>query len=602
MVVSYLVLYRKYRPQTFQDVVGQKFIIQTLKNAIRYQKINHCYLFSGNKGTGKTTLAKIFAKVINCIYPQSGDVCNKCTSCLGSLQTNNDIVELDGASYNGVDEIREIQDKAQYKPHIGKNKVYIIDEVHVLTPNAFNALLKILEEPPKHVVFILITTQMHKIPETILSRAQSFSFENLSLENIILQLKKITNLEKIVITDDAIKDIANYSEGSMRNALSLLDQISSYQNNLITSEDIAEIKGVVSGSFLKNLFCCLIERNYNQALKLLNKAVDSGKNLDLLVANLINSLKNYFLEQLKQNEKEQNENLGKKNINNYELELQIDFILQIFLKLQQNLKKSSQKKDLLEIAFIQICYFSPSHQNLSISETEKILKPNATKIEIEKTKVISEKKPDLNNFSKSIQKKEEALIYPKKEQTITNNTSTSNFASNSYFKISSLKNLADIALNILSDKNESQRQKIANAWHKLNTNYNFSSKNIAQLLYKGSMAALSHKKEMILVYQDEIACKQMLKDVNNKIKNKALKILNNKSCLVKDYICFLEKDYKDLVTFLQNNSPDLIEHFLENCNWDLDLYKTREKAEELSFIVQFAYDLFGKDKVEVINE
>ncbi|XBQ83838.1 DNA polymerase III subunits gamma and tau [Candidatus Phytoplasma solani] len=599
--MSYLVLYRKYRPQIFKDVVGQKIIIQTLKNTIRYQKINHCYLFSGNKGTGKTTLAKIFAKAINCMHPKLGDVCEKCQSCLNCFQANTDIVELDGASYNGVDEIRELQDKVQYKPHIGKYKVYIVDEVHVLTPNAFNALLKILEEPPKHVVFLLITTEIYKIPETILSRAQSFSFENLSLENIILQLKKITILENIIITDDAIKVIASYADGSMRNALSLLDQISSYQNNLITSEDIAEVKGLVSGSFLKKLFHSLMTKKTIEVLKLLDKAFHSGKNLDLLVFDLIDALKNYLLEQI---ENTQVLSPEKTNITNEVIAFHVDFILKTLIKLQQDLKKSDQKKILIEIAFLQICYFAESNQNSFFASNNKqpLLRQNID----EKTKVNFNDNSFLDNHAKPRTNIDENLIsttatsfmqnniYSKKEQK-----ETISVQKDPYFVISSLNDLIMIALNILSNKDESKIKMIANAWEKLNTEYRFfSNRNVAQLLYKGQIIALSHKKEMILVYRDNIACQQILK---KNIKVQALKILNRKTQLVRDYVCFLEKDYKNLETFLKNNSSDAIDIFINACDWELDFYKTQNQIINLPFVVQLAYDFFDNNIVEIIN-
>ncbi|WP_024563474.1 DNA polymerase III subunit gamma/tau [Candidatus Phytoplasma tritici] len=378
--MSYLVLYRKYRPQTFADVVGQEIIIQTLKNAIRYQKINHCYLFSGNKGTGKTTLAKIFAKAINCLSPNKGDVFCSCHSCQNFAKANTDITEIDGASYNGVDEIRELQDKAQYKSNTGKYKVYIIDEVHVLTPNAFNALLKILEEPPEHVVFILITTEIYKIPDTIFSRSQSFAFENLNLKNITSQLTKIAALENIFITEDAIKSIACHSEGGMRNALSLLDQVSAYQNNLITSEDVANIKGTVSASFIKKLFQNILKKEAIKTLQLLHKAIDSGKNIDLLILDLIDAIKDYLICNAKNKKDSKTLQLSQsQKILLLEETNHIDYFLRTLIKLQQDLKKSDQKKSLVEIAFLQICSLHSFQFQVNLQETQQFV-TNKTKI------------------------------------------------------------------------------------------------------------------------------------------------------------------------------------------------------------------------------
>ncbi|MFB0638120.1 DNA polymerase III subunit gamma/tau [Candidatus Phytoplasma solani] len=604
--MSYLVLYRKYRPQTFQNVVGQKIIIQTLKNAIRYQKINHCYLFSGNKGTGKTTLAKIFSKAINCLNPQAGDVCNQCQICKQNLQASVDIIEIDGASYNGVDEIRELQDKAQYKAHTGKYKVYIIDEVHVLTVNAFNALLKILEDPPKHVVFLLITTEIYKIPETILSRSQSFSFENLNLENIIFQLKNIATLENIFISDDAIKTIASYSDGSMRNALSLLDQISSYQNSLITAEDVAEIKGLVSGSFLKKMLHSLIVKNHLKALELLHQAFEVGKNLDLLVLDLIVAFKNYLLEQIKSlKTKSTSKNKDSKQINaSNEQSFHLDFVLKTLIKLQQDLKKSDQKHVLIEIAFLQICSFSSHNHNLNLIPQFNHPKPfqhpdKPHKDNIENNSLIDVSLDKTLNLNTTKISQIELFPISTKSLSKTVKKKLSNDKKNPYFSISSLKDLAMIAFDILSHQDETKRNIIANAWQKLKSNYQSSSnKTAAELLYKGQITALSQNKEMILVYRDNIACQQMLK---NNIKESILKILNGKSELIKDYVCFLDKDWQTLITFFKDNDLPSLESFLKICNWNLEFYQTQTSTNNHPLIVQLAYDFFDKNIVEIIN-
>ena len=243
--MSYLALYRKYRPIDFDNVCGQNDIVTVIKNAILNNKISHAYLFSGPRGTGKTTIAKIIARLVNCENLENGNACGKCYNCLNFLNSN-DIVEIDAASNNGVDEIRDIREKVNLVPSNSKYKVYIIDEVHMLTNQAFNALLKTLEEPPKHVIFILATTEPHKIPLTISSRCQKFSFTRISDNDIVDRLRFISKNENITVDDDSLYEIARISDGGMRDAINLLDQLAAYNNSVVTIDDIYSINGSTS--------------------------------------------------------------------------------------------------------------------------------------------------------------------------------------------------------------------------------------------------------------------------------------------------------------------------------------------------------------------
>ena len=252
--MEYQALYRKYRPKTFDDVYGQEIIVRTLKNIISNNKLTHAYLFIGPRGTGKTSVAKIFAKSINCLNVKNGISCEKCDICINSnLNENVDIIEMDAASNNGVDEIREIKNHVTLLPTISKYKIYIIDEVHMLTPGAFNALLKTLEEPPKHIIFILATTEPHKIPLTIISRCQSFEFKPIPKNIIIERLKFICNEEKIEIDDESLNLIALDSNGGMRDAIGLLDQLNAYTNSNIKYDDVLKLNGRISNSDLKEI-------------------------------------------------------------------------------------------------------------------------------------------------------------------------------------------------------------------------------------------------------------------------------------------------------------------------------------------------------------
>lgn len=286
--MSYKALYRIYRPKDFNEVAGQKHITQTLKNALANDKVAHAYLFSGPRGTGKTSIAKILAKAINCVEAPTENPCNVCENCIGIQDgTISDVIEIDAASNNGVDEIRELRDKVKYLPGYVKYKVYIIDEVHMLSQGAFNALLKTLEEPPAHVIFILCTTELQKVLPTIQSRCQRFDFKAISTIDIIAKLKEIINLENISIEDDAIKQIATYAEGGLRDAISLLDQVYSYNPEKISLEDVNQICGAVSMQTQIDLAKALINFDSTKAIALLNDLLYQGKEVKKITLNLI---------------------------------------------------------------------------------------------------------------------------------------------------------------------------------------------------------------------------------------------------------------------------------------------------------------------------
>lgn len=295
--MSYMALYRAYRPQTFKEVAGQKPIIQTLKNAIKLNKVAHAYLFAGPRGTGKTTMAKIMAKALNCQNGPTDDPCNECEICKGITKgTIPDVIEIDAASNNGVDEIRELRDNVKYLPSVCRYKVYIIDEVHMLSQGAFNALLKTLEEPPAHVIFILATTEPHKIPATILSRCQRFDFQAVSENDMIERLKLVCNEEKINIKDEALQLIASYSEGGMRDALSLLDESISYSTkDEIDTSDVLAVSGNVSDQNILNLLKNVYANESALAVDLLNKILDEGKEISKVVSDIMSFLRNILL-------------------------------------------------------------------------------------------------------------------------------------------------------------------------------------------------------------------------------------------------------------------------------------------------------------------
>ncbi len=292
--MHYLALYRKYRPTNFNDVVGQDKVITVIKNEIINNRISHAYLFSGPRGTGKTSTAKIIAKLVNCTNPVNGECCNKCDNCL-NFKNSSDIVEIDAASNNGVDEIRELRDKVNLVPTNSKYKIYIIDEVHMLTTQAFNALLKTLEEPPAHVIFILATTEPHKIPLTVASRCQKFQFSKISNDEIVHRLSDIIKEENIKLDNEILLEIARLSDGGLRDAINMLDQLLAYKSENITLMDVYNINSCVSYIDIYNFINNMMNNNAIEIVNFIEKIDSEGKNISKFIEELIVFLKDVLL-------------------------------------------------------------------------------------------------------------------------------------------------------------------------------------------------------------------------------------------------------------------------------------------------------------------
>ncbi|MDD3187394.1 MAG: DNA polymerase III subunit gamma/tau [Bacilli bacterium] len=357
----YQALYRKYRPKNFEEVAGQENIISTLENAFYNNKFSHAYIFSGPRGTGKTSVAKIVAKIVNCESKDSNKPCYKCVNC---TQNNSDIIEIDAASNNGVDEIRELKNKVNLAPAYGKYKVYIIDEVHMLTISAFNALLKTLEEPPAHAIFILATTEIHKIPLTILSRCQVFEFKRLSIDSIRKKLYEIIELEKISIEDNAVSEIARLSEGGMRDAINLLDQVWSYAEDKITVLDVHEMNGTVSQQDINNIIEALFKGNLKFILEKLDYYYSGGKNLIKLANEVVFFLRNVLIFNKSEDflESEGFDVSIYKKISTFAVEKDIFKIIYDLNNSVVEMKSSNNPKLLLELVFI---------KNISIGEKKE---------------------------------------------------------------------------------------------------------------------------------------------------------------------------------------------------------------------------------------
>ena len=360
--MSYTALYRKFRPDAFSDVKGQDHIVTTLKNQLRANRIGHAYLFTGTRGTGKTTVAKIFAKTVNCEHPTEDGPCGECRICKAiAAGASMNVIEIDAASNNGVDNIREIIDEVSYSPAEGNYKVYIIDEVHMLSPGAFNALLKTLEEPPSYVIFILATTEVHKIPITILSRCQRYDFKRISIDTITDRMKELMDTEQVQVEDRALRYIAKVADGSMRDALSLLDQcIAFHLGKELTYDMTLDVLGAVDTEVFSRLLRFVMDRNVLGCIELLEEIVMQGRELVQFVTDFTWYLRNLMLVQTADN-LEDVIDMSTDNLANLKEEasmLSMDQIIRyihIFSELSGQIRYAAQKRILVEIALIKLC-------------------------------------------------------------------------------------------------------------------------------------------------------------------------------------------------------------------------------------------------------
>ncbi|HHW36671.1 MAG TPA: DNA polymerase III subunit gamma/tau [Bacillales bacterium] len=358
--MAYQALYRVWRPQTFHDVVGQEHITRTLQNALVQEKLSHAYLFSGPRGTGKTSAAKILAKAVNCERAPISEPCNECDACRGITNGSiSDVIEIDAASNNGVEEIRDIRDKVNYAPSSVRYKVYIIDEVHMLSIGAFNALLKTLEEPPKHVIFILATTEPHKIPLTIISRCQRFEFKRIPPQAMVERMKEITDSNNIETEEQALPLIAKAAEGGMRDALSLLDQAISFSGERVTVEDVLSITGAVSQQFLVETAGNLLNRDVVEALHIVDKLLKLGKEPTRFIEDLIFYFRDMLLYQTAPNLEGMMERaIVDEAFQKLSAETSPDQIYTIINQLnesQQEMKWTNHPRIFLELALVKIC-------------------------------------------------------------------------------------------------------------------------------------------------------------------------------------------------------------------------------------------------------
>lgn len=360
--MSYTALYRKFRPTEFKDVKGQDHIITTLQNQIKAGRIGHAYLFCGTRGTGKTTVAKIFARAVNCEHPVEGSPCGECEMCRSiAAGTSMNVIEIDAASNNGVDNIREIREEVAYRPTEGRYKVYIIDEVHMLSIGAFNALLKTLEEPPEYVIFILATTEVHKIPVTILSRCQHYDFRRISIDTIAARMRELTDAEHVEVEEKALRYIAKAADGSMRDALSLLDQcIAFYLGQKLTYEHVLEVLGAVDTDVFSLLLRTVFRRDVPEVLHIVEELVMQGRELTQLTVDFTWYLRNLLLVKTSQSAEDMLD-MSAENLLRLKEEAKMSDVdtllryIRVFSEVSGQMKYASQKRVLLEVALIKLC-------------------------------------------------------------------------------------------------------------------------------------------------------------------------------------------------------------------------------------------------------
>lgn len=586
--MAYVALYRAYRPQMFKDVVGQQHIIKTLQNAIQLNKVAHAYLFCGPRGTGKTTLAKIMAKALNCEHGPNIEPCDECEICKGIQKgTVADVIEIDAASNNGADDIRALRDSVKYLPSVGRFKVYIIDEVHMLSNAAFNALLKTLEEPPKHVIFILATTEPYKLPNTILSRCQRFDFQSISMDDILKRLRIVASEENIKITEEAMYQIASSAEGGMRDALSLFDQCISYSvNPEITLKDVLSVSGNVSYMEITNLLGACLDGNGALALNLTDEIIKQGKEVPRIVNDIIIFLRDTLLYK-----------------NNAVLEDKLMFSEENFLTFAKNVQKG--------VIYLWLNILNDATNNMRFSNQKRaflelaILKMNDTKLQDESK--LLERIEQLEHMVSTLKSTPVIINQPKPTYEINIPTveEMTNIKENKQevivekpvvvreFKENEIQ-IEDIEV-ILNNGNKEKKLKLQNLWKNIGKDYH--GQFIVQILIAGEIVAVSES-SFIVVLNDLGYCNRLMSYENYV---KIMEIVDGYNLGFTDYICLPKAVWNKIKTDYRNKYKDNPKPKLDKIPIGVVKRKQPENniVREDNGIENLAYQYFDKENIEI---
>ena len=576
--MAYVALYRAYRPQKFSEVVGQENIIKTLQNAIKLNKVAHAYLFCGPRGTGKTTLAKIMAKAMNCEHGPSIEPCCECEICKGITKGSvSDVIEIDAASNNGADDIRALRETVKFMPSVGKYKVYIIDEVHMLSTAAFNALLKTLEEPPHHVIFILATTEPYKLPTTILSRCQRFDFQGISIEDILKRLRIVAKEENINISDEALHQIAISAEGGMRDALSLFDQCISYSvNPEITVDDVLSVSGNVSYLKLIELLKYANESKTSDAINVLDELIKIGKEVPKIASDLITFLRDLLMYKSDAilEHKPMFENSEFKSLSDALYKSVIFAWLDIINSSINQMRFSTQKRAYLELAILKMSD-NKKNEDAKLIERVEILehlvenlqnnqkparivnnefKPTfSSNEEIMKMRNNPPVTPNFESKPVEVEVKPEVKIEVQPQEKIENNVVTPATFENKVGSPKIDENSSDEITSkdieiILNQASKDRKNMLNEVWKKLEINEKYQNLSIIQMLLRGKVIAVSEK-AFIVELSGSGFCNKLMKYENFV---KIIEIFNEYNLKFEDYICIpkdvwskIANDYKN---------------------------------------------------------
>jgi DNA polymerase-3 subunit gamma/tau len=560
----YQALYRVWRPQSFQDVVGQEHITKTLQNALLQEKITHAYLFSGPRGTGKTSAAKIIAKAINCERAPVSEPCNNCDACRSITKGSNpDVFEIDAASNNGVDEIRDIRDKVKFAPSTVRYKVYIIDEVHMLSIGAFNALLKTLEEPPKHVVFILATTEPHKIPLTIISRCQRFDFKRISATSIVNRMTTIVQEQQVHIEEDALLAIARAADGGMRDALSILDQAIALSDDQVTLENVLLITGAVSQQFLMTLVHAMQDQQVPTALQALDELMNQGKDPKRFTEDIIYFYRDILLYQASP---QLEDILVRVTVDSAFKQLaqaiqpeRIYEIIDVLNKCQQEMKWTNHPKILLEISIVQLC----QQETKSLPQLETL---------IQRVKDLEKEVSDLKE--KGIQ------VSSKPEVTESKDTRVQKSSRGNY-RIPTGR-----VTEVLKQATRQELSNVKGNWGNMLEQLKKQNKVSHAALLSESEPVAASEKAFILAFKFEIHCKMAAENTNN--------VRDNLEGILYDII---GKRY-EMVAIPETEWGKLREEYIREQRNEIE---DTEQQEENPLISE-AKKLFGTELIEIIED